>query len=131
MIKIIKKNISSIFIIFLLLAFFFKQTNFYRNSYELINIKYEDRLIKVDGYCNKAGIGYINYIKKKYNIKKKIELISSDKEPELWMVYDTNYNSGEATNFIVINLMELNNKIDLEQFNIIDNFQDCYYLTSK
>ena len=132
LIKIVKKNIVSIFIILILLLFFFNQTNFFRNSYELVNLKYDDRLIKVDGYCDKAGIGYINYIKKKYKVKKKIEIISPDKEPELWMVYNSDYyNNKDKEDFIVINLKKLSDKINLNQFNIIDNYNDCYYLTSK
>ena len=87
-----------------------------------MNLKDEIIIAIAKGRILEEGMKLLNQI----GIRTKESMQDSRK-----LIYDTNYNSGEATNFIVINLMELNNKIDLEQFNIIDNFQDCYYLTSK
>ena len=56
---------SSIILIALIFFFTLIQTNFFRNFYELTNLTYDERINNAEGFCEKSGVGYINFIKKK------------------------------------------------------------------
>ena len=69
------------------------------------------------------------FVKKKYNIPDKITLITADREPSLWAVFDTKYDQKEdSDHMIIINYKNLKNKINLKEYKIINKFKDCYYL---
>lgn len=124
-------------LILIIIPFFFAliQTNFFRNSFELISFNYKKRLNNAEGYCDKSGIGYVNYIKEKFNINEKIQLISVDKEPTEWIewsVFSSKSNHNTASkHIIIINYNLLKDKLDLNKFKIVDNFKDCYYLLTQ
>ena len=121
---------SSIILVALIFFFTLIQTNFFRNFYELTNLTYDERINNAEGFCEKSGVGYINFIKKKYNINEKIQLITADKEPSLWSIFSSNFKSSEVPkHIIIINYKNLKKNIDLNNFKIIDNYNDCYYLT--
>lgn len=124
-----KKNL-----ILIIIPLFFSliQTNFFRNSFELINLKHKERLINAEGYCEKSGFGYINFIKDKFNIDEKIQLISADKEPTEWLVFDLKHDQNiKSKHIIVINHNLLEDRLDLNKFEILHNFKDCYYLLDQ
>ena len=58
---------TNLILIIIPLFFALIQTNFLRNSYELVNLNHQERIINAEGFCKKRGIGYINFIKKKYS----------------------------------------------------------------
>ena len=61
----------------------------------------------------KRGIGYVNFIKEKYNINEKIRLITADKEPSLWSVFSSNFDKKETSkHIIIINFNSIKTKID-------------------
>tara|TARA_B100001029_G_C15035385_1_gene439774 strand:- start:1163 stop:1546 length:384 start_codon:yes stop_codon:yes gene_type:complete len=120
---------TNLILIIIPLFFALIQTNFLRNSYELVNLNHQERIINAEGFCKKRGIGYINFIKKKYSINEKIKLITADKEPIDWAVFSSKHDQNiNHKHIIIINYNNLKNKLDLTQFKIIDNFKDCYYL---
>ncbi len=128
MIKFINKK-KSLILIALLFFFTLIQTNFFKNIFELSTTNYNQRIINSEGFCEKRGIGYVNFIKEKYNINEKIRLITADKEPSLWSVFSSNFDQRETSkHIIIINFNSLKNKIDLQEYKIINKYKDCYYL---
>ena len=134
-------NYSNMFkktnLILIIVPFFFAliQTNFFRNSFELINFNYKERLINAEGYCDKSGFGYVNFIKEKFDINEKIQLISADKEPTEWIEWSVfsskNDHNKASKHIIIINYNLLKDKLDLNKLKIVDNFKDCYYLLTQ
>ena len=129
--KMIKKK--TIFILITILFFyFFIKVSFLKNLYEVLFLKYDDRISNVYGFCSGEGVGYTNFIKKKYKIKEKITLISELNSPSQWAIYNTNYNKDDLTNhYIVINYNRVKDKIDIKNFKILNNINDCYYLVKN
>ncbi len=127
-----KKNKLYILILIVLLFVSIK-ANFFKSSYELLTRSYDDRLNNVYGFCEREGIGYANFIKKEFDIKNKIELINSLKKNNnnsgKWFVYSSNFKESEKPKYlIIINNDKLNPKINLNEYKIIHNFKDCYFL---
>tara|TARA_B100000780_G_scaffold276142_1_gene244157 strand:+ start:4576 stop:4965 length:390 start_codon:yes stop_codon:yes gene_type:complete len=124
----LKKNKILIFLLILFLYFLIK-VNFLRNAYEIIFFKFEDRVSKVYGFCEEEGVGYINFIKKKYEIDDKIMLLNAKKGPHQWAVYDTRFKTNHSSkHYIIINYKKIKDKINFKKFKIINNIDDCYYL---
>ena len=88
--KNIKKNIGILIVGFLILIFIFHQ-NLFRKFYNVINDDYEIRLSKSSGYCLNDSVGYLRYLKKKYNFKFNPLVINyEDSVPSSnWAIYDT------------------------------------------
>jgi len=127
----LKKKIFFLLIISLLILLF--KINFFNNISQILNVKYIKRISNVYGFCEREGIGYVNFIREKFKVDKKIDLINSLKRNNnnsgKWAVYNTNFSENEKSNYlIVINYKKLSNEIDLDQFKIIHNFEDCYFL---
>ena len=62
-----KKILISLSII--LTIYFLIKINFPKNFFELVNINIDKRISNVYGFCEKEGIGYVNFIKKNFNVK--------------------------------------------------------------
>lgn len=88
--KKIKKNIGILIVGFLVLIFIFNQ-NLFRKFYNIINFDYESRISKSSGYCSDDSVGYLRYLKKKYNFKFNPTVINyEDSVPDSnWAIYDT------------------------------------------
>ena len=124
-----KLNIALI-ISFLFLLF---KINFFNCISQILTVKYIKRISNVYGFCEREGIGYVNFIKEKFKVDKKIDLVNSLKRNNnnsgKWAIYNTNFSENDKSDYlIVINYKKLSNKIDLDQFKIIHNFEDCYFL---
>lgn len=77
MTKFLKKNI----LFFFLIIAFLHTTNFFYNSFSILNRSYEERMIKSYGYCEKESYGFI---KKSYDIVKNDNLFVVNLEDHLW-----------------------------------------------
>ena len=126
------KNKLNIVLIISLIFLLFK-INFFNEISQILTVKYTKRISSVYGFCEREGIGYVNFIKEKFKIDKKIDLINSLKRNNnnsgKWAIYNTNFSENDKSDYlIVINYKKLSNKIDLNQFKIIHNFDDCYLL---
>ena len=126
------KNKLNIALIISLLFLLFK-INFFNGTSQILTVKYIKRISNVYGFCEREGIGYVNFIKEKFKVDKKIDLINSLKKNNnnsgKWAIYNTNFSEKDKSDYlIVINYKKLSNKIDLDQFKIIHNFEDCYFL---
>lgn len=131
----IKKN--KLHLLTLIIFFFVTiKANFFKSFYEIIFLKYDERLSKVYGYCNKEGIGYVNFIKKNFEIDGKIELINSlrknNNNSGKWFIYNTDIKENENYKYlIVINNDQLDKKVNLKKYKIRHNFKDCYFLAKN
>ena len=70
-IKIPNKESIILIILFIILLNHF---NFFKNFYFLVNRDFSTRLNNVYQYCNNESVGFLFYIKKKYEIKQNIPI---------------------------------------------------------
>ena len=70
-----KNNLYLIATILLILIVY--KTNFLRSLHDIFIISYNDRISNTYGFCEKEGIGYVNFIKKNFYIDGKIEIKNS------------------------------------------------------
>ena len=124
MISLNKKNRLALLYLFLFVvsAHF---SNFFYNVYYVIKNNYQSRLNYHYGYCEKESYGYIDYLYKKYNFENNIKIINAEQYPTSeWFFFDLNKNMDEDYTILLNN----NKKIDLNNFEIIHNFENCFLL---
>jgi hypothetical protein len=129
-----KNNLYLIAAILLILIIY--KTNFLRSLHDLIILSYDDRISNVYGFCDNQGIGYVNFIKKNFNTDGKIKIRNSLKQNNYnsgeWSVYDSNFSEKlEFDYLILINFEKFKKEFDLNDFQILHNFEDCYFLIKK
>ena len=127
----LKKKLDTILIISLIILFL--KINFFKDISQVLTVKYNERISNVYGFCEREGIGYVNFIKEKFKFNKKIDLINSLKRNSNnsgnWAIYNTNYHESERSDYlIVINYKKIIDKVNLDNFKIIHNHKDCYFL---
>ena len=128
--KLFFANKSYIFILFFIIFLFCVKTNFFKNTFLLISSNYEDRIIKSYGFCSKSAVGYIVYLKKKYNIIKSPKIISYAKSPKLYWLFN-DMNPKDETHLIILFNKEDdgNTRFNTNGYRIIDNYKnDCLFL---
>jgi hypothetical protein len=125
-----KKN-KIIILLIVLIFYFLIKVEFFRHLHEVVLTKHEKRMTNVYGFCLDEGIGFINFIRKKYKIKEEIRLINPKKGSHQWAIYNTDHTEEEknsAKHWIIINYTKVKDEINLNDFEIINNIDDCYYL---
>ena len=117
--KNIKKNVGILIVGFLVLIFIFNQ-NLVRKFYNIINFDYESRISKSGGYCSDDSVGYLRYLKKKYDFKFNPTVINyEDSVPNSnWAIYDTRL-KDDNTHKILLNYR---NKLFLKFEPSVKNF---------
>jgi hypothetical protein len=130
-----KKNNLYLIIAILLLLIVYKN-NFLRSLHDLIILSYDDRISNTYGFCDKQGIGYVNFIKKNFNIDGKIKIRNSLKQNNYnsgeWSVYNSNFSEKLQFDYLIlINFEKFKKEFDLNDFQILHNFKDCYFLTKN
>ena len=117
--KKIKKNIGILIVGFLVLIFIFNQ-NLFRKFYNIINFDYESRFSKSNGYCSEDSVGYLRYLKKKYDFKFNPTVINyEDSVPNSnWAIYDTRL-KDDNTHKVLLNYR---NKLFLKFEPSVKNF---------
>ena len=129
-----KNNLYLIIIIFLFLIAY--KINLLKSVHDLFMNNYDERISNVYGFCDKEGIGYVNFIKKEFKINGKIKLINSLKQNNNnsggWAVYNSNFLKKNKSDYLIlINHEKFKIKYNLDNFEILHNFKDCYFLTKK
>ena len=127
-----KKNKIYLIATILLILIIYK-TNFLRSLHDLVILSYDDRVSNTYGFCDREGIGYVNFIKKNFNIEGKIIIRNSLKQNNYnsgeWSVYNSNFSEkSEFDYLILINFEKFKKEFDLNNFQILDNYQNCYYV---
>jgi hypothetical protein len=114
-----KKNFGILIISFLILIFIFNQ-NLFKKFYNIINTPYEHRVSKMSGFCSKDSIGYLIFLKKKFNFKFNPMVINyDDSYPDSnWPIYDTRL-KNDPTHKILLNYPD---ELSLEFFPYKNNF---------
>ena len=117
--KNIKKNVGILIVGFLILIFIFNQ-NLVRKFYNIINFDYESRISKSGGYCSDDSVGYLRYLKKKYDFKFNPTVINyEDSVPNSnWAIYDTRL-KDDNTHKVLLNYR---NKLFLKFEPSVENF---------
>ncbi len=117
--KNIKKNVGILIVGFLVLIFIFNQ-NLVRKFYNIINFDYESRISKSGGYCSDDSVGYLRYLKKKYDFKFNPTVINyEDSVPNSnWAIYDTRL-KDDNTHKVLLNYR---NKLFLKFEPSVKNF---------
>ena len=96
-----KKNYFNFAILFLLVILLSEKTNFTRSVYDILKLKYYERLVKRYDYCSKDGVGYILELKNKFDLAKinpKVVNFRSSPIPK-WLFFNT---SSEVSNEFII-----------------------------
>jgi hypothetical protein len=99
------------------------------NSYLIIKNNYESRLISSYGFCDKQGYGYIKKIKKNFN-PSNVTLINYSNDFPLGekLFLSINNDNKEMNNVIIINKHLKKTKNNFDNYQLIDQFQNCEYL---
>ena len=117
--KKIKKNFCILLISFLILIFIYNQ-NLFKKAYNIANLTYENRISKASGFCSKDSVGYLIYLKKKFNFNFNPEVHNyEDSVPNSnWPIYDNNL-KNDLNHKILLNYPA---KIQLEFYPYKNNF---------
>ncbi len=104
MIKFLKKKKINILLILICLFFLLNKNNSIKDLYNILNFNEDTRITKTYGYCGGESIGYLRYLKKKYNFKSNPKIINFIHLPVTkWSIFDSNYNDKISNFEILIN----------------------------
>ncbi len=124
-----KKNYTSFFLILVLILIIGKNTNFFKNFYNISNMSHDIRQQDANDFCHLFGSGYIFYIKNKFNLQKS-PIIKNSAVDQYW-IFSNTYKIIDKNRLIILN----NKKKNIQNFNefkVLDNFKDrCLYLVKN
>ena len=131
MVEYIKNK--KIIILFLITIFFGIKTNFLKNTSELVQYNYNERLINNYGYCSNESIGYLKYLKKKYDITDNPKIINYAQAPNVtWSIINTQNINNNSNKMILLNYPGKKFKSYLTKVNeSLFEFSDHYFLSNK
>lgn len=119
-------------LIFLLLIIFFSvHFKFFENTYIIFKSDYHQRLTHNYGYCEKNSYGFVKYIEKKYQLKKNINIINDESYPRSDGFIYKPKKKFLNNQIIVINYNDNDSSVDMDKYNVIEKFKNCYYLELK
>jgi hypothetical protein len=102
MYKFIKDKKIIILLIFII--FFAIKINFFRNLVEVMSFSYNKRITQTYGYCDGESIGYLIYLKNKYNIFDNPKVINYKHTPgNNWAIVNTNNINKNSNKIILLN----------------------------
>jgi len=128
----IKKKSQIIVLLILIIAVGIK-TNFFRNLAEVALYKFDDRIINKYGYCSGESIGYLLYLKKKYQIKDNPKIVNYIHTPQVnWAIINTEIINKNSEKLILLNYPGSEIRIDLEKNNQnLFEFNDVKFFSNK
>ena len=136
------KKICYLLILFISILFL-ENLQIYKKMFILVSKNPEERLIDQNGYCGGESVGFIKFLFKKYNFKKIPNIINFDRmvPDDYWSIFkfdkDIRENKLNYNYLILLNynfpkknrIIPLENKqIDLNNYNIIENYENCFLL---
>lgn len=105
------------FILFILTIILIKNLNFFKNTYLIFNKNLIDRYQKVAfDFCENNSSGYIFYIKEKFKLQDKPQIINYNIEPEQNWIFHKDNIFKKSKNIILLNYIQ----------NITYNFKKNY-----
>ena len=112
------KKKSQILALLILIIICGINTNFFRNFAEVILHKFDDRIINKYGFCSGESIGYLLYLKKKYEIKNNPKIINYVHTPNVnWAIINTKNINKSSKKLILLNYPGSELKINLKKIN--------------
>ena len=108
-----------------------KNTNFFKNLYDVTSKNYDIRQQGVYDFCELFGTGYVFYIKNKFNLNISPEIKNFERSPQQYWIFSKNYKKIDEDKLIILNKTK-NIKLKNSDFKILDNFRDrCFYMVKK
>ena len=128
----IKKKSQIIVLLILTIAVGIK-TNFFRNLAEVALHKFDDRIINKYGYCSAEGIGYLLYLKKKYQIKDNPKIVNYAHVANAnWAIVNTKIIDKNSKKLILLNYPGPEIRMDLVKINSnLFKFKDAEFFSNK
>lgn len=123
--NLVKKKYYIVICIFIF-VFFLNKTFLY--SYFIINNNYKNRMVKVGGYCNGYGYGFVDHVQNKFSFLENFSVKNYGDYPSIES-YFYNYKKINSDKFIfLINITEnilLENYLK-KNYLIIEKNDNCY-----
>lgn len=128
-----KKNFFTFLLIFVLVITLIKNTDFFKNSYFIVNKNYDLRLQNAYDFCEDTGSGYIFEIKNKFRLTKIPQIKNYGTTLNLNWIFQ-NYKEFDNKKLILLfNLKKDGSpKINYNKYKILDNYKnDCLFLEKR
>ena len=137
MYKTKKKNKNILLVI--LIIFFSVEVDLFKNFYNIFSKNYDERMGIVYDFCFEEGIGYLRYIKKKFNINDNPTIINYAHVPNNnWAIINTNTINKKSDKIIFLNypgpeqIIKLHKiKNNLYEFKDVEFYKDKYSKIKK
>ena len=128
----IKKKSQIIVLLILIIALSIK-TNFFKNLAQVSLYKFDDRIISRYGYCSGESIGYLLYLKKKYQIKDNPKIVNYVHVADAnWAIVNTKIIDKNSKKLILLNYPGSEIKINLNKINNnLFELKDTYFIFDK
>ena len=101
------KNILFYLIISFLILILIYNNNLAKKTYKILFIDYNDRINNIYGFCDKESVGYLKYIKKKYNIKDNLKIFDYSVHASAAWSINNPQNKTIDNKFILLNYPEI------------------------
>ena len=125
-----KKQILLLLILIIILGI---NTNFFKNLTEVILYRFDDRIINKYGFCSKESIGYLLYLKKKYEIKDNPKIVNYIHTPNVnWMIINTEIINKNSKKLILLNYPGSEIRVNLNKINNnLFELKEAYFFFDK
>ena len=131
MLKYKKKSQTLVLLILIIICGI--NTNFFRNLAEVVLYRYDDRIINKYGFCSEDSIGYLLYLKKKYEIKDNPKIVNYIHTSQVnWAIINTEIINKNSKKLILLNYPGSEIKINLNKINNnLFELKDTYFFFDK
>ena len=125
------KKKSQVLVLLILIIICGINTNFFKNFAEVILHKFDDRIVNIYGFCSGESIGYLLYLKKKYEIKNNPKIINYVHTPSVnWAIINTKNINKSSKKLILLNYPGSELKINLKKINnSLFELSDAYFFS--
>ena len=114
----VNRKKSQILVLLILIIVCAIKTNFFKNLAEVLLFKFENRIENKYGFCSGESIGYLLYLKKKYQIRDNPKVINFIHTPRVnWAIINTKIINKNSKKFILLNYPGPKYKINLSMIN--------------
>ena len=104
MINYFKLKKFNFLLILICLFFLMNKTDFIKDLYKVIKFNEPSRIVDRYGFCGGESIGYLRYLKEKFNFKSNPKIINFIHNPPTnWSIYDSKKNNFKSDFEILIN----------------------------
>lgn len=125
MIKFLKLNKLNFLLILIFIFYILNKIDFYQNVRGIIKNSEKDRITNIYGYCGGESIGYLKYLKTKYNFDSNPQIVNYDRTaPNLWSIFNTNNSQTSKVFKILLNYP--GKEINVNPTKINDNLFEIY-----